>query len=79
MTLTGHVFAGQIVLDGPLQLPDGTEVRVEAVVSPVTESSVKSLPPTLKERLSHFLSHAVDLPEDAASNHDKYLNVATEK
>ena len=31
MTLRGHVKNGVIVLDDPVQLPDGTEVRVEAV------------------------------------------------
>ena len=31
MTLRGHVRNGVIVLDEPAELPEGTEVRVEAV------------------------------------------------
>ncbi len=37
MTLRGHVKNGVIILDDPAQLPDGTEVRVEAVPPSSTE------------------------------------------
>lgn len=29
MTLTGHIQNGQVVLDQPADLPDGTEVEVQ--------------------------------------------------
>lgn len=31
MTFRGHIKNGQIALDEPVQLPDGTEVNVEVV------------------------------------------------
>jgi hypothetical protein len=74
MTLTGQIVAGHVVLDTPAVLPDGTRVRVEPLgngAAPVSEPADK--PKTLAERMSSFLSHTVDLPEDAAMQHDHYL------
>ena len=34
-TLQGHIKNGVVVFDGPMSLPDGTAVRVEAVADPV--------------------------------------------
>jgi hypothetical protein len=78
MTLTGHVVGGQIVLDGSLVLPEGSAVRVEVVVAEKEkiesiDSESDDRQPTLAEQLKDFLSHTLDLPEDAAENHDYYL------
>jgi hypothetical protein len=76
MTLTGHIIGGQIVLDGPLSLPEGAAVRVEVMASPIAvpeEAESSDERETLRERLKNFLSHSIDLPEDAAENHDHYL------
>ncbi len=41
MTLTGHVRNGVVVFDQPLQVPDGTVVRVDLP----TPSRIASAPP----------------------------------
>lgn len=74
MTLTGHILGGQLVLDGPVGLPDGAAVRVELVTIPTTEAAPADPPVVLRERLNSFLSHPpLDLPPDAAEHHDRYL------
>jgi hypothetical protein len=97
MLLEGHVENGQIVLDSPAALPDGTRVRVEAISAapsvgapPVAvgkpidslqaikeriarERSNPAPGPTLAERYKIFLDHQLELPPDAAANHDFYL------
>jgi hypothetical protein len=74
---TGHVVAGKVVLENPLTAPDGAIVRVE-VLSVPNEATAEATEPTsgtlLGERLKNFLSHPpLDLPPDAAENHDRYL------
>jgi hypothetical protein len=76
MTLIGHIIGGQIVLDVPAALPDGTVVRVHLVGVTDGETGSSPLPEAtgmLSERMKTFLGHVVDLPEDAAENHDHYL------
>jgi hypothetical protein len=76
MTFTGHFVDGQIIPDGPLALPDGAAVRGEVVIAPADESALPEMDdsqPTLREQLKNFLKHSLDLPEDAAENHDHYL------
>lgn len=73
--LTGHVAGGQIVLDTPLNLPEGLAVQV-VVTTPLDELSSKTPKSNapLREQLKGFLSHQIhDLPPDAAENHDHYL------
>jgi hypothetical protein len=69
MTLEGHVENGQIVLDEPARLPEGSKVRVEVLVSPPAAPEKASL----YDRLKPFVGILDDLPEDAALNHDHYL------
>ena len=64
MTYRGHVKSGQVVLDEPASLLDGTEVSVE--VAPVAA-------PTLGQKLLQYAGQACELPADAARNHDHYL------
>ena len=89
MLLEGSIVDGAIVLDEPSDLPDGTRVRIEAVM--VTErkpiASLESLKellkrergnssapgPTLAVRLKDFIAHEVELPNDTASRVDHYL------
>lgn len=76
MTFTGHVVDGLIILDGQPALPDGAAVRVEVVVpraTAKTEAESDDSGPTLAEQLKEFLKHQVELPPDAAENHDYYL------
>lgn len=71
MTVKGHVRDGVIVLDEPMELPNGAEVRVE-------------LPPpgrslTWAERFKDVIGTVDDLPTDMAKNHDHYLHGAPKK
>ena len=82
MTLTGHIIGGQIVPDAPAVLPEGAAVRIEVVNAPAEESTSSGSDdsqPTLAEQLRDYLTHAIDLPEDAALNHDHYLYGAPKK
>lgn len=70
MSFEGHVENGQIVLDGPAELPEGAKVRVELVSS---VSAIQPATPTLYERLKHIVGRAEHLPPDMSVNHDHYL------
>lgn len=73
MVFTGHVEGGKVVFPLPLPLPEGTQVKVEADGVPTPT------PDLAPERRTIFLDHyrdvigKVDLPTDAASQHDHYL------
>jgi hypothetical protein len=68
--LTGKVVDGNIVLDQPGQLKEGTEVRVRPI-------SGTSTPPdengSLSKMLLSFAGTVEGLPDDMARNHDHYL------
>ena len=66
MTYRGHVENGAVVLDEPLELPDGTVVRIE----PLTARER----PTLAERLKDVIGIEKGLPPDLAEHHDHYLH-----
>ena len=70
MVYHGHVQNGQIVLDEQVTLPDGTAVRVEAVVR--AEAAIEK-PKTLAEQFRNSIGSVPDLPEDMAAQHDHYL------
>ena len=65
MTLEGRVQNGAIVLEPPIQLPEGARVRVEILSS---DSG-----PTLFDHIGHLAGKAKHLPPDAAAQHDHYL------
>jgi hypothetical protein len=62
-----------VVLESPHTLPEGTEVRVEAVVVEGDRPLLDENGQTLGEKLMKYAGKAVGLPEDAALNHDHYL------
>jgi hypothetical protein len=64
MTYRGHVKSGQVVLDEPAELPEGTEVSVEVMPGAVAP---------LGQKLLQYAGQAQGLPADAARNHDHYL------
>jgi hypothetical protein len=71
MTYSGRIQNGAVVLDEPLQVPDGTEVRVEVVTgdaAPPTEEG-----PSFSERYAEIAGAAITLPETAAEDHDHLL------
>lgn len=67
MTYQGRIKDGSIVLEGPIDLPEGVLVRVD--VTPL-EASPKS---ALGERLLKYAGKAEGLPPDASRNLDHYL------
>ncbi len=72
MGYNGHVKNGIVVLDEPVQLPEGAKVRVEILESG-EEVLVDENGQTLGQKLLKFAGKAVGLPPDAARNHDHYL------
>jgi len=77
MEYRGHVKNGVVVLDDPVDLPEGVEVRIElgALTGPeATEGRPDDERPTLYERLKPVIGMAKGLPSDLARNHDHYLH-----
>jgi hypothetical protein len=72
MGYNGHVKNGIVVLDDPVQLPEGAKVRVEILESG-EEVLVDENGQTLGQKLLKHAGKAVGLPPDAARNHDHYL------
>jgi non-ribosomal peptide synthetase component E (peptide arylation enzyme) len=69
MMLRGTVCGGMVVLDEPDALPDGTEVKVQAV----TRSRPSRAKPDLSDKLLRWAGKCKGLPKDLARNHDHYL------
>ena len=72
MTYKGRIQNGAVVLEDPINLPEGTAVKVEVVGA--TDQAAEVQVPTLLERLSPFVGKAEGLPSDLAQNHDHYLH-----
>ena len=68
MTYRGHIEKGVVVLDDQVELPDGTEVRVEPLVNTVRR--------TLAEQFADVIGTVPELPPDMAQQHDHYLHGA---
>lgn len=80
MTIEAYVENGQIVLPGPLSLPDGTKVTVSvAGESKSAKLAEPSSRPTINDRLRNVIGQAQALPEDFAENHDHYLHGTAKK
>jgi hypothetical protein len=73
MVYRGHVKGGVVVLEPSHALPEGTEVRVEAVVAEGDQPLLDENGQTLGQKLMKYAGKAIGLPEDAALNHDHYL------
>ena len=88
MTFRGRIENGVVRFDGPVNLPDGTEVDVQAVRharrSPATtngkpKSAAKSKrrskrSPSPYQALKPFIGVVDDMPRDFARNHDRYIH-----
>lgn len=71
MTYRGHVRNGQIMLDEPIALPEGAELRIEVSTTPSTPNDEHE---TLKSLLLRHAGKGRDLPADLAANHDHYAH-----
>ncbi|NLV46280.1 MAG: hypothetical protein GXY07_17475 [Candidatus Hydrogenedentes bacterium] len=74
MTYKGHVRNGAIVLDEPINLPEGAIVRFEIAV--IEDAAEDQEVPTLAQRLASVIGKAEALPADWSENHDVYLRKA---
>lgn len=72
MTYEGRVEGGKVILDQPVELADGTRVRVE-VARTVVRATGSAEDFSLSERLASVIGAAEGLFEDAAENLDHYL------
>ena len=67
MTLRGHVKNGGVILDTPVELPDGTDVEVD--LRPMTDQG-----PTFYERYRQIIGTTEGLPADFSVEHDYYIH-----
>jgi len=81
MHIEGHVENGQIVLDTPTDLPEGTRVKVEVMTEldrvKLWIEEAKSQPDTgqtFAERYAAFIGSVAGLPKDFAERHDYYIH-----
>lgn len=70
MTYSGHIENGSVILDEPVTLPEGARVEVRLTQPDSPKSPTQE---TLADKLLRHAGTAVDLPEDAAEQHDHYL------
>lgn len=80
MTYLAHVKHGEIVLDEPVALPEGSAVSISLL------PASKALPeandeecPTLYEQFKDIIGIAEGLPTDFAVNHDHYIHGAPKR
>lgn len=79
MVYRGHVEKGIVVLDDPVTLPEGLEVRIELSNDAAAEPSLDENGETLGQKLLKHAGKAVGLPSDLAVNHDYYLYGTSKK
>jgi hypothetical protein len=71
----GRVINGEIVLDDPNALPNGTEVTVRLLKRPPRKAAGGGRrKPNLYDRLKPVIGIIKDAPPDLAENHDHYIH-----
>lgn len=68
MTYRGHIENGVVVLDEPVNLPDGTTVSIEPM-----NAELEAQYAALREGLLRLAGTIDDLPPDFSTNHDHYV------
>lgn len=75
MTFRGHIQNGQVVLDEPANLADGTPVTISPTATPSSKpEDIRALWDGLLK-----LAGTVDGPSDLAENHDHYAHGAPKR
>ena len=72
MVYRGHVEKGRVVVDDPVELPEGATVQLEILSR--DDKGLPTEPPTLYDQLAPLVGAAKSLPPDLAKNHDFYLH-----
>ena len=74
MTYQGHVENGAVVLDTPVNLPDGTKVEVAVRYNPKPPRDGKSFVEWVVDLANSIPEEDVKkMPTDGSINHDHYL------
>jgi hypothetical protein len=76
MTYRGHVKNGVVVLDEPMKLPEGAEVRVDTV--DLSEQDQKDFE-SLRAGLLKVSGAVKDMPNDMSKNHDHFAHGAPKR
>jgi hypothetical protein len=79
MTYQGHIENGAIVLDGPVNLPNGVKVRVELLVAAGETQQPLSSAGTQFDHYQAIIGAIDDLPNDFAAQHDHYIHGTSKK
>ncbi len=74
MTYQGHFENGVIVLDEPVNAPDGAKVRVELLHTGDATQRPETPWSTHYEHYESIIGAIDDLPEDFAAQHDHYIH-----
>jgi hypothetical protein len=74
MSYRGRIKDGAVVLDEPIDLPEGTEVQILCARPPLAKcDEERPKGPTLYERLKPIIGSVDDWPSDMSVNLDHYL------
>lgn len=78
---TAIVRAGGLLLSEPLEIPDGTQVKIyiESVKQPSDQAQTEHKGDTDEDPLRDLESWAADGPEDLSRNHDFYASGAPKR
>jgi predicted DNA-binding antitoxin AbrB/MazE fold protein len=79
MTYQGHFEDGIIVLDEPVELPDGAKVRVELLPSENAAQKAESPRGNHYKHYESIIGAIDDLSEDFAAQHDHYIHGTPKK
>ncbi len=93
MTFRGYIKDGRVVVSGRIDLPDGTEVKLQPMRQnghPARDKPARSpaakgrktrtaTATTLYQRLKRVIGKAKGLPRDFAAQHDHYIHGAPKR
>ncbi|MDZ4861419.1 MAG: hypothetical protein SGI88_20800 [Candidatus Hydrogenedentes bacterium] len=72
MTYRGRIQNGAVVLDDPIDLPDGSRVQCELISLDASQSSGSNSHDSMYSDLMEFAGFIKGTPSDASRNHDYY-------
>lgn len=73
MTYRGHIENGVVVLDDPIELPDGSLVQCELTALDTPQSPTPNSNGGMYSDLMEFAGSVEGTPSDGSRNHDPYL------
>jgi len=73
MTYRGQIINGAVVLENPVDLPDGSKVQCELIAIDVQQTPESDQEGALFSDLMEFSGSVKGTPRDGARNHDHYL------